>query len=160
MAKMFFRPLVVGPLESNCYLVGCEVTKKGVIIDPADDAATILSHARKLGLDVMLIVATHAHFDHIVAVKEVKQATAKAALSGDFEKVVSLVEEAKALKAEFASLEGRQKRVDELRREMEETKRAMSTAMLNDELEKLAPFVRQLKALKAELGSLKASAGI
>ncbi|MFC1962575.1 MBL fold metallo-hydrolase [Chloroflexota bacterium] len=75
MAKMFFRPLMVGPLGSNCYLVGCEVTKKGVIIDPADDAATILSHARKLGLDVMLIVATHAHFDHIVAVKEVKQAT-------------------------------------------------------------------------------------
>jgi glyoxylase-like metal-dependent hydrolase (beta-lactamase superfamily II) len=53
--------------------VGCEVTRRGLIIDPADEAATILSHVRQLGLEVRMIVATHAHFDHIVAVKQVKQ---------------------------------------------------------------------------------------
>ncbi|MDP2743584.1 MAG: MBL fold metallo-hydrolase [Dehalococcoidia bacterium] len=72
---MFFRPLEVGPLATDCYLVGCEATKKGIVIDPGDDAASILSHVRKLGLEVKLIVATHAHFDHIVAVREVQQAT-------------------------------------------------------------------------------------
>ena len=72
---MLFKSLVVGPLASNCYIVGDEASKEGAIIDPADDAGEILQSIRELGLTVGLIVLTHGHCDHIAALKEVKEAT-------------------------------------------------------------------------------------
>jgi len=72
---MILKLLVVGPLASNCYIVGDEATKEGVIIDPADEAEDILRVIKRLGLTVRLIVLTHGHVDHIAALKEVKEAT-------------------------------------------------------------------------------------
>ncbi len=65
----------LGPFASNCYIVGAEATKEGMIIDPGAEADTILENVRQLGLDIKLIVATHTHIDHIAALKAVKQAT-------------------------------------------------------------------------------------
>ena len=75
MTKLLFRMIPVGPLGTNCYVVGCETTKKGLVIDPGDDADVILRHIRELGLDLGLIVATHAHFDHIAGLKKLKDAS-------------------------------------------------------------------------------------
>lgn len=50
--------LVVGSMATNCYLVD------GIIIDPGDDAEYIMSH---LTDKPRMIVATHGHFDHIMA---------------------------------------------------------------------------------------------
>ncbi len=72
---MIFKSLVVGPLASNCYIVGDEASKEGAVIDPADDAGEILQGIKELGLTVRLIVLTHGHCDHIAALKEVKEAT-------------------------------------------------------------------------------------
>jgi len=72
---MILKLLVVGPLASNCYIVGDEATKEGMVIDPADEAGGILRVIKKLGLTVRLIVLTHGHADHIAALKEVKEAT-------------------------------------------------------------------------------------
>ncbi len=72
---MFLQKLVVGPLASNCYLVGPDSGGSGMIIDPADEAGRILQGARKAGLDIEFIVLTHGHPDHIGAVKEVTDAT-------------------------------------------------------------------------------------
>jgi len=74
-STMIFKALVVGPLASNCYIVGDEATKEGVIIDPADEAGEILQGIKELGLTVRLIALTHGHPDHIAALKEVKEAT-------------------------------------------------------------------------------------
>jgi glyoxylase-like metal-dependent hydrolase (beta-lactamase superfamily II) len=46
-----------------------------MIIDPGDEASTILETVRELGLNIKLIVITHGHIDHIGALGEVKQAT-------------------------------------------------------------------------------------
>ena len=72
---MILRALEVGPFASNCYIVGSEATKEGMIIDPGAEAELILDNVRQLGLSIKLIVATHAHMDHVAALREVKEAT-------------------------------------------------------------------------------------
>jgi len=72
---MILKKLVVGPLASNCYIIGSESNKEGMIIDPGDEAEVILSQVKDLGLEIRSIVLTHGHIDHIGALKEVKKAT-------------------------------------------------------------------------------------
>ena len=72
---MILKPLVVGPYGTNCYIVGSESTKRGMIIDPGSEPDVILSAVDKLGLSIVWIVITHSHFDHIGALKAVKDAT-------------------------------------------------------------------------------------
>ncbi|MBI4285804.1 MAG: MBL fold metallo-hydrolase [Chloroflexi bacterium] len=72
---MIFRRLVVGPYEVNCYIVGSEDTKEGLVIDPGDDAPGILKNVKALGLNIRLIVITHSHIDHIDAIQPVREAT-------------------------------------------------------------------------------------
>ena len=72
---MIIETLVVGPLGVNCYLVGDEASREGMIIDPGADSAVILQRAKSLTLEIKFIVLTHGHFDHIGALKDVKDAT-------------------------------------------------------------------------------------
>ncbi len=72
---MLVRGLVVGPLQVNCYLVGCEETKGGIVIDPGGDAPVILSQIQALGLNTAYIVNTHGHIDHVAANRLIKKAT-------------------------------------------------------------------------------------
>ncbi len=72
---MILKKLVVGPIASNCYIVGAEATKEGMIIDPGADADVILKKVRELGLKIKLIVLTHRHPDHVGAAGLVKEAT-------------------------------------------------------------------------------------
>jgi len=69
------KKVVVGPFASNCYIVGSESSREGVIIDPGDDAEEILKNVKDSGLDIKLIILTHGHIDHIGALKEVKETT-------------------------------------------------------------------------------------
>ena len=72
---MILKQLVVGPLAANCYIVGSEASKEGMIIDPGDEAGVILRNVKDLGLEIRFIVLTHGHIDHIGALKEVKEVT-------------------------------------------------------------------------------------
>ena len=71
---MIIEKVVVGPFATNCYIVGDESTKEGIIIDPGDEAKKILKRVNELGLDIKLILLTHGHIDHAGALKEVKEA--------------------------------------------------------------------------------------
>jgi glyoxylase-like metal-dependent hydrolase (beta-lactamase superfamily II) len=73
--QMIIEHLTVGFVQANCYVVGCERTGAGVIIDPGDEAPRILQTIDRLGLTIKYILLTHAHFDHIAAAKEVTEAT-------------------------------------------------------------------------------------
>ena len=64
---MILEALVVGPLQVNCYIVGCEASKEALVIDPGDDGESILSRIAALGLQLKMIINTHGHFDHIGA---------------------------------------------------------------------------------------------
>ena len=72
---MILETLPVGPLQTNCYLVGCEETRLGAVIDPGGDAAEILSAIERHKLTLKVILLTHAHFDHIGGVAELAEAT-------------------------------------------------------------------------------------
>ena len=72
---MIVRRLVVGYLSSNCYIVGSEAAKEGLIIDPGGDARGILKTVKDVGLDIKVILLTHGHSDHIAALSDVYEAT-------------------------------------------------------------------------------------
>ena len=72
---MILKTLVVGPFASNCYIVGSDSSKRGLIIDPGAEAKLILKNIDDLGLNISLILVTHAHIDHIGALATVKEAT-------------------------------------------------------------------------------------
>ncbi|MBN2737089.1 MAG: MBL fold metallo-hydrolase [Spirochaetales bacterium] len=62
---MIIKTLVLGPLQTNTYIVGCEDTNEAVIIDPSGEADKIIREISNLNLVVKYILNTHTHFDHI-----------------------------------------------------------------------------------------------
>lgn len=81
---MILKKLVVGPFASNCYIVGSESTKEGMIVDPGAEADNIIRVVKELGLDIKRIVVTHGHIDHIDALQKVKEMTgAEVAIHAD-----------------------------------------------------------------------------
>jgi hydroxyacylglutathione hydrolase len=75
MAMKVFEQLVVGALQCNCYLVGDPITREGMVIDPGDDPDAILAAADRHGLSLVAAVATHGHFDHILAADAIRRKT-------------------------------------------------------------------------------------
>jgi len=67
--------LVVGPLQTNCYIVGDASAGEAIVIDPGGDAQRILESLDRLILKAKLIVNTHGHFDHIMANRRLTEAT-------------------------------------------------------------------------------------
>lgn len=67
--------LCVGPLEVNCYIVGCSAHNVCLVIDPGDSSGRILDKVNDLGWSVAKIVNTHGHADHVGANRKVKEAT-------------------------------------------------------------------------------------
>jgi hydroxyacylglutathione hydrolase len=72
---MIQKGLTVGLLEVNCYILGDEVTKEAVVIDPGGDEDEILEVLRYNNLQLKLIIDTHGHFDHVDANLPLKEAT-------------------------------------------------------------------------------------
>lgn len=72
---MILDTIVVGPLMVNNYLLGCEKTRKGVIIDPGDDTEKILSAVSRHRLEILYVINTHGHFDHVGGNAAVLKAT-------------------------------------------------------------------------------------
>ncbi len=59
---------VVGPIQTNCYLVGNARTNEAVIVDPGDHARLLLDMIKKREAAPAAIYLTHGHYDHILAV--------------------------------------------------------------------------------------------
>ena len=75
MTAQLLHHLVVGPLACNCYVVGDPLTKKAIVIDPGGDAEQLQQTLVQDELEVTAIVATHAHFDHLLAAEALRVAT-------------------------------------------------------------------------------------
>jgi glyoxylase-like metal-dependent hydrolase (beta-lactamase superfamily II) len=75
MPTMIRKTFAVPPLGCNCSILGDPTTKHAVVVDPGGAPELILQHVRELGLTVMSVVHTHAHFDHFLASGEIQKAT-------------------------------------------------------------------------------------
>jgi len=80
--------MVVGPLTMNSYLVGCAESHEAVAVDPGDEAEKILSLIDKHQLKLRYILLTHAHFDHVGAVADVKEATGAVVMMHKDEQII------------------------------------------------------------------------
>jgi hydroxyacylglutathione hydrolase len=81
---MVIRKLVVGPLENNCFMIADEETAECLVTDPGDEPDRILDLIKENNFKVQYILCTHAHFDHVGALPEVKEGTgAKIVLHSD-----------------------------------------------------------------------------
>lgn len=72
---MKLEHFVVGPLQSNCYIIYSEKSFEALVIDPGDEAMKIIAFIQSKKLHLQYIVCTHAHFDHVGAVARLKEKT-------------------------------------------------------------------------------------
>lgn len=66
--KMKVYPLVLGPVQTTCYIISNE--NKAIVVDPAANANQIIRYLGTKKLELEAVLLTHGHFDHIGAVNE------------------------------------------------------------------------------------------
>jgi glyoxylase-like metal-dependent hydrolase (beta-lactamase superfamily II) len=74
-SQFIIRTFPVGPLGCNCSVIGDRLSGRALVIDPGGNAKQILALLKELNLQVVAIIHTHAHLDHILAAGEIKKAT-------------------------------------------------------------------------------------
>ena len=70
---MHIQTEAVGPFFKNGFLVSCEQTREGVLIDPGDEVDALLAQVERRDLQIRYILLTHAHVDHITGVPRAKR---------------------------------------------------------------------------------------
>jgi hydroxyacylglutathione hydrolase len=72
---LIVKTLALGPIQTNCYVIGCPESLEGAVIDPGWDAPAILAAAEESKLTIRYVLNTHAHWDHISANADILDAT-------------------------------------------------------------------------------------
>lgn len=67
------RVFTLGLAATNAYLVADTTTGDAVVIDPVDEAALLHTTAQEAGWTIRAILATHAHFDHVLGSQPLKE---------------------------------------------------------------------------------------
>lgn len=66
---------ILGVMQTNCYFVIDEATGATAVVDPAASAEKITDKITEHGLTLKYIILTHAHFDHMMALEELREQT-------------------------------------------------------------------------------------
>jgi hydroxyacylglutathione hydrolase len=74
MAKLKVLIIPVTPFQQNCSLVFDEDSKRGAIVDPGGDVATILNAIEQSNVTIEKILLTHGHIDHAGGAAELREA--------------------------------------------------------------------------------------
>ncbi len=70
---MIHEIIPVGKLACNCSIIGDELTREALVIDPGDDVDQIVKILKKHRLQATQIIATHAHIDHVGGVADLQK---------------------------------------------------------------------------------------
>ncbi len=73
MGQMKYEMVVVGALDTNCYLVYCEESSECAVVDPGAEPEKIIRQIGSLGLVPIILIDTHGHIDHVGANKDIKE---------------------------------------------------------------------------------------
>ena len=71
---MIVETRAVEPFFKNGFVVGCEETRDGIVIDPGDEVDELLETVVEHGLTIRYILLTHAHLDHVTGVASARNA--------------------------------------------------------------------------------------
>jgi len=71
---MIIETRAVHPFFKNGFVIGCEDTREGVVIDPGDEVGELLAAVEEHELTIRYILLTHAHLDHVTGVAAAKKA--------------------------------------------------------------------------------------
>jgi len=74
MSDLKIESFPIGSLACNCSIIHSISSKEAIIIDSGNDAELLLKKVEALGVQVKVLLYTHAHFDHIGAAAKVKKA--------------------------------------------------------------------------------------
>ena len=72
--RMVLEHEAAEPFYKNGFVIGCEETREGVLIDPGDEVDMLLAAAIRQRLSIVAILLTHAHLDHVTGVGRAKKA--------------------------------------------------------------------------------------
>lgn len=72
---MIIESFPVGPLQCNCSIIGCKETGEAAVIDPGGDIEKIIEFCEANKLKVKYLLHTHAHFDHIMGSRAMREKT-------------------------------------------------------------------------------------
>lgn len=70
MNNMNIKTMVLGMVQTNCYIISNIETREAIVIDPADDPLRLDNYLETNDLVCKAILLTHGHFDHILAANE------------------------------------------------------------------------------------------
>lgn len=73
--QMILKRIIVGPFQANCYLIGCEATREAAIVDPGGSEERILHLIRETDVEVIAVINTHGHCDHMGANRPIQAET-------------------------------------------------------------------------------------
>lgn len=73
MGQIEIKSMTLGMVATNCYLIINKETKEALLIDPADNALRISNVIEENACTLKAILLTHGHFDHIMALNELKK---------------------------------------------------------------------------------------
>lgn len=88
MKNIKIKTMVLGMVQTNCYIVRARDSKEAVVIDPADRAEKIYSYLNENDLVCKRILLTHGHFDHIMAAEKLKALTGAGIYAGENEETL------------------------------------------------------------------------
>ena len=71
---MLIRTAAVPPFYKNGFVVSCETTGEGIVIDPGDEVEELIAAVTSDNVIVKGILLTHAHLDHVTGVARAKRA--------------------------------------------------------------------------------------
>ncbi len=67
--------LILNSMRTNCYILINEQTNEAIVVDPADNAKNIYKKLNDKKLKCKYIILTHAHFDHMLGLEELRELT-------------------------------------------------------------------------------------
>ena len=70
---IYIEKIISGKWKENCYILYDNIRKDALVIDPGSDADLIISFIKQSELNVIAILNTHGHYDHVGAVHNLKE---------------------------------------------------------------------------------------